>query len=138
MTENPSSEKEREERAVVTLEALQSLIDVLAASDYQVLGPTVRDGAIVYDRIASVSDLPAGWTDRQEAGRYRLERRNDTALFGFAVGPQSWKRFLHPPIQKLWEARNTDEGLGAPAIRSRGEHGRMPNASRRWLASPGR
>ncbi|WP_244220831.1 4Fe-4S dicluster domain-containing protein [Paraburkholderia aromaticivorans] len=96
---------------MITLDALQSLIDFLAASHYQVLGPTVRDGAIVYDRIARVGDLPAGWTDRQEAGRYRLERRNDAAVFGFAVGPHSWKRFLHPPIQKLWEASNTGQGL---------------------------
>ena len=26
-------------------------------------------------------------------------------MFGYAVGPHSWKRFLHPPIQRLWQAR---------------------------------
>ncbi|SDI35533.1 4Fe-4S dicluster domain-containing protein [Paraburkholderia phenazinium] len=108
MANNSLSDRET---ALVSLDAIQSLIDVLVASRYQVCGPTVRDGAIVYDSIASVSDLPAGWTDHQEAGRYRLERRDDAALFGFAVGPQSWKRFLHPPIHKLWEVRNTEQGL---------------------------
>jgi sulfhydrogenase subunit beta (sulfur reductase) len=59
---------------------------------YQVVGPTVRDGAIVYDVVEGIFELPVGWTDEQEAGRYRLRRRNDEALFGYVVGPQSWKR----------------------------------------------
>ena len=54
---------------------------------------------------------PAGWTDRQDAGRYHLERREDGALFGFAVGPQSWKQFLHPPVETLLTARNGDDGV---------------------------
>jgi ferredoxin len=98
-------------KAVLSLEGLQSLIDGLAARGYQVLGPTVRDGAIVYDAVAHLADLPAGWTDRQDAGRYRLERRADNALFGYAVGPQSWKRFLRPPTERMWRARRTDEGF---------------------------
>jgi sulfhydrogenase subunit beta (sulfur reductase) len=92
-------------KAVISRDALQLLIDTLARQGYQVVGPTVRDGAIVYDEISSLRDLPAGWSDRQEAGRYHLERRDDDALFGFAVGPQSWKRFLHPPVETLWSAR---------------------------------
>jgi len=97
--------------AVMSANALQGLIDALAARRYRVVGPTVRDGAIVYDTIAGIGDLPAGWTDRQEAGRYRLERRDDSALFGFAVGPQSWKRFLHPPVETLWTAHKDDAGV---------------------------
>ena len=81
--------------ATISLDVVQTLLDILAAKNYEVVGPTVRDDAIVYDRIARLADLPAGWTDRQEAGRYRLERRDDGALFGFTVGPQAWKRFLH-------------------------------------------
>jgi formate hydrogenlyase subunit 6/NADH:ubiquinone oxidoreductase subunit I len=96
---------------IITCESLQALIDALRKHDYQVLGPTVRDGAIVYDTIAHVADLPAGWKDHQEAGRYRLERRADDALFGFAVGPQSWKRYLHPPVEKLWTVNQGDGGV---------------------------
>ncbi len=102
---------------------VQALIDALAARGYQVLGPTVRDGAIVYDTITHVADLPAGWTDHQEAGRYRLERRGDGALFGFAVGPHSWKRFLHPPVETLWTMRRD----GAAATISSG-----PPAHVKW------
>ncbi len=95
-------------RALIDRAGLQALIEGLASRNYQVLGPTVRDGAVVYDAIAGIADLPAGWTDRQEAGRYRLRRRDDAALFGFAVGPHSWKRFLHPPVESLWTMRKTD------------------------------
>lgn len=101
-------------KAVISRAALQELINALAA-DHQVLGPTVRDGAIVYDEIARLSDLPAGWTDHQEAGRYRLERRRDDALFGFAVGPHSWKQFLHPPAETLWTAHREGEDIAIEA-----------------------
>ena len=36
---------------------------------------------------------------------------NDNALFGYAVGPHSWKRFLHTPAQRLWKAERGPEGL---------------------------
>jgi len=83
---------------------LQKLIDELLHRDYEVIGPTVRDGAIVYDRVGSVEDLPAGWTDEQEPGSYRLKHRRDQALFAYTVGPQSWKKYLHPAELRLWEA----------------------------------
>lgn len=95
----------------ISRDALQTLLDVLAAESYEVIGPTARDGAIVYDRITSLADLPAGWTDRQEAGRYRLERRSDRALFGFSLGPQAWKRFLHRPVETLWTMRRDENGV---------------------------
>jgi ferredoxin len=95
-------------RAVITPEGLQSLLTELASRGYTVIGPTVRDGAIVYDEITDIEALPRGWTDRQDAASYRLERRADNALFGYAVGPQSWKRFLHPPVEQLWRMRRGD------------------------------
>lgn len=102
-------------KAILSRDGLQALIDVLRARDYQVLGPTVHNGAIVYDTVAGLADLPAGWTDNQDAGRYRLERRDDNALFGYAVGPQSWKRFLHPPTHRMWTAERTADGFTVTA-----------------------
>ena len=92
------------QRAVVTTEGLQALLDALRRRGYRVVGPTLRDQAIVYDDIASVADLPKGWSDEQDGGHYRLARRDDDALFGYAVGPHSWKKFLHPPMLRLWRA----------------------------------
>jgi len=90
---------------VIERDGLEALIRVLAGDGYAVLGPTARDGTIVYDQLHSVADLPEGWTDEQEGGRYRLKRRDDRALFGYAVGPHSWKSWLHPPATRLWSAR---------------------------------
>jgi sulfhydrogenase subunit beta (sulfur reductase) len=90
---------------------LQRIIAKLLRHGYRVIGPIVRDGAIVYDSIAHLDNLPVGWTDRQDAGQYRLEQRADAALFGYAVGPHSWKRFLHPPVERLWQARREGDGF---------------------------
>ncbi len=98
-------------KLLLDLQGVQSLIDVLKGDGYQVVGPTVRQGAIAYDRIDSVADLPAGWTDAQEAGQYRLRRRQDQALFGYAVGPHSWKKYLFPPSLRLWRAQRTTAGF---------------------------
>ena len=81
-------------RGVIDSVGLDALIAQLSGDGYRVVGPTVRDGAVVYDEVASVADLPAGWTDEQDGGTYRLQRRPDEALFGYAVGPHSWKRYL--------------------------------------------
>jgi sulfhydrogenase subunit beta (sulfur reductase) len=96
---------------VVDRANLDSLFQVLAGRGYQVVGPTVREGAIVYDRLTSSKDLPSGWTDEQDGGKYRLKPRSDGALFGYAVGPHSWKKFLHPPVQRLWQAKREAGGF---------------------------
>jgi ferredoxin len=93
---------------VLARDGLDALIAALKARGYRVIGPTVRDTAIVFDDIAGVADLPEGWTDEQDGGRYRLERRPDRALFGYAVGPHSWKNFLHRSRVRLWRAERRD------------------------------
>jgi sulfhydrogenase subunit beta (sulfur reductase) len=100
----------RDALQVIERADLQRLFEALRQAGYRLIGPTVGDAAIVYDDIERVEDLPEGWTDRQDGGRYRLERRGDRALFGYAVGPQAWKRFLHPPRLPLWRAER--EGVG--------------------------
>ncbi|UCH24987.1 MAG: 4Fe-4S dicluster domain-containing protein [Trueperaceae bacterium] len=97
--------------ALQTLEVseLGEILAALAQRGYRLLAPTIRDGAIVYDEIDSHQDLPIGWTDEQEAGSYRLLRREDEAVFGYVVGPHSWKRYLHPPALTLWRAERSEE-----------------------------
>ncbi len=87
---------------------LGQLIKLLQKKGYQVMGPTVRDEAIVYDTLDSINDLPQGWTDEQEAGHYRIKKRDDNAYFGYVVGPHSWKKYLHPPRRRLWRAEQKD------------------------------
>jgi len=94
--------------AVFEASRLTNLIDALVRRGYKVVGPTLRDHAIVLDRIESVSQLPSGWTDEQAPGRYRVIQRKDQAIFGYAAGPQSWKRYLHPAELRLWAAERQD------------------------------
>jgi ferredoxin len=96
--------------SVIAPAALETLVGALRGRGYRVLGPTTRDGAIVYDELESAAELPIGWTETQEAASYRLERRDDEARFGYAVGPHSWKQFLLPPRIRLWQARRKGDG----------------------------
>jgi sulfhydrogenase subunit beta (sulfur reductase) len=92
------------DRLLVDRRDFPELLASLQRAGYRIVGPTVRDGAIVYGDIRSETDLPIGWTERQEAGKYRLERRSDQALFGYVVGPHSWKKYLFPSRERLWTA----------------------------------
>jgi sulfhydrogenase subunit beta (sulfur reductase) len=92
------------ERHIIDVEGLRALIDALRRDGHRVIGPTVSDGAIVYDDIDSIQQLPRGVADAQAPGSYNLLARDDDALFGYAVGPQSWKKFLHRPVLTLWRA----------------------------------
>ena len=87
--------------AVLDVSGLQVLIDLLCTDGYTVLGPTVRDGVIGHAQITSVDDLPRGVGDKQDGAHYRLTRRDDEALFGYAVGAESWKRLLFPARELL-------------------------------------
>lgn len=95
----------------IDFQDLSTLFHLLQEQGYALIAPTLRDAAIVYDRIKSVTDLPAGWTDTQEAGHYRLEKRADGALFAYNGGPHSWKKVLLPPRQKLWTVQRKDQNI---------------------------
>jgi formate hydrogenlyase subunit 6/NADH:ubiquinone oxidoreductase subunit I len=95
-------------RSLLSRDRFAQLLQVLRQDGFQLVGPTVRDGAIVHDSIAGIEDLPEGWTETQDAGTYRLRRRDDRALFGYSVGPQSWKPYFFVPTLQLWRARRRD------------------------------
>jgi sulfhydrogenase subunit beta (sulfur reductase) len=92
---------------IVDRKSFDKLFDVLQARGFEVVGPIVRDGAVVYDHLQSASELPIGWTDRQAPGTYRLIKQDHAALFGYSVGPHSWKKFLLPPTHRLWRSRRS-------------------------------
>jgi sulfhydrogenase subunit beta (sulfur reductase) len=94
---------------VIDLAGLDALVRALRAADYEVIGPQPGAGAITYDRLETADQLPAGWTEQQDAGRYRLVRRDDEAVFGFASTQDSWKRHLLPPHSTVFTA-NRDGG----------------------------
>lgn len=97
--------------AVLDRQGFAQLFADLHSRGYTSVGPTIRDQAIVYDVITSIDDMPVGWTDTQEAGTYRLERRDDEALFGYVVGPHSFKKYLFPPRHTLFTLEKTPDGI---------------------------
>ncbi len=87
---------------------LDALIALLREDGRKVIGPTVADGAIVYDEIRSAAELPHGVGDEQAPGHYRLTERTDGRTFGYVVGPTSWKNYLFPPVVPLNVGRRED------------------------------
>ncbi len=110
------------------LKGLQELIDVLGRRGFTVLGPTVRDAAIVPGRVASLADLPRGWGDIQEPGSYRLHARDDDAVFGFAADAISWKAALFPARELVWSGTATDDGFTVQSGHSATPFGEPPYA----------
>ena len=96
---------------VIESKDLDTLISALAKRGYDVIGPRIRDSAIVLDTVSGSEDLPKGWTAVQEPGSFRLEKREAGAYFGFTVGPHSWKKFLFPPRLRLFSASRAGKGF---------------------------
>ena len=108
---------------VIERDGIDGLLGALRRRGYRTVGPVLRDAAIVYDEISRSADLPAGWTDDQDGGTYRVERRYDEALFGYAVGPHI--------LEALPASAGADAVQGAPrrgraGLEMRGARGEAP------------
>ncbi len=86
------------------------LLNELTTSGYEVLGPTITDGAITFGPVGSFEDLPRGVADRQMPGRYELGDGDETSYFGYAVGPHSLKTHLHPSRSPVWDIARDEDG----------------------------
>jgi ferredoxin len=95
---------------------LQRLVDALRAQGRRVLGPVVREGVLRFDEISAIAELPAGWSDEQSPGRYRLAQRDDRdELFGVVSGPGSLKSHVFAPREPLLQIEmDAASGPGRP------------------------
>ncbi len=108
---------------------LQGLIDLLLADGREVIGPRVEGGAVVYESVTRVDELPRGYTETQAGGSYRLRAGNGVGAapcFAHVVGPHTWKRYLFPPRQRLWSAARQGRSFAVDA-------GREPAPRRAFL-----
>ena len=95
---------------------LQGLIDVLVGEGFQCFGPKTKDGAIVFDALKSVVELPTGVQASQAPGSYRLSHSDSQRAFSWANGPQALKPMLFTPKEVLWRAaRQSDGSIGFSA-----------------------
>ena len=95
---------------VLERQGLDDLFEALRRRGFTLIGPTVRQRAVVYDEIRSSEDLPSGVTDEQDGGTYRITEGAGPALFAHNVGPNSWKSHLFPSRVRLWRARRNGDG----------------------------
>jgi NAD(P)H-flavin reductase len=89
-------------------EELDRLFDLLRADGRRVIGPTLAEGAIVYDELSSARELPVGWLVDSAPGSYRLRSTGGARAFDYTVAVTSWKRFTHPSIVPLTRGRRED------------------------------
>lgn len=89
---------------------LQDLIEALAGAGFRCIGPKARDGAIVFEPLATAAELPTGIRDTQDPGVYRLARTGSPRVFAWANGPQALKPLLFAPSEVLWRARRRPDG----------------------------
>ena len=66
-----------------------------------IIGPKIENGTIVLAEI-NIHDIPAGFEDHQKAGSYRLVKGTRPEIFSFSTGPDSFKRFFHPPVSDMF------------------------------------
>jgi len=98
-------------------DGLQSLLELLQAAGYEIIGPVSKDGAIQYRPITQLSDLPRGVQVEQAPGSYRLLQGESERLFDWANGPQALKPLLFAPREPLWRAiKGEDGGLRFEAV----------------------
>jgi sulfhydrogenase subunit beta (sulfur reductase) len=89
---------------------LEGLITNLRQMGYQVLGPKVKDNAIIYGPLGGMDELPRGYISVQDAARYRLVQTGHERYFDITPGASSWKQFLFPPLSQMAAFRRTAEG----------------------------
>ncbi|WP_455376890.1 4Fe-4S dicluster domain-containing protein [Petrachloros mirabilis] len=81
--------------------SLQQLIELLGRQGYRVIAPVISEGSVQWGTITRVSDLPIGWRDTQEPGRYRVEQTDSRQIFSTVLGAQSAKPLTFAPQERL-------------------------------------
>lgn len=92
---------------------LQVLLDALQQSGYQILGPTVQDGAIQFKEVEDSGQLVTGLTNLQGPGHYRLQQTEGQRLFDWNHGPQGLKPLCFAPREVLWVEQREPLGFQA-------------------------
>lgn len=89
----------------------QTLFDVLHRCGYKVVGPVVKDGAILYQPVTTYSQLAYEVIDEQQPGGYTLSAGSGGRYFEWNTGPQALKPLLFKPQQTLWTCHSDDGEL---------------------------
>lgn len=98
----------REGRYVrLEVETLNDLISFLREDGYEVIGPVLRNDAIIPKPVQSSEDLARGWIDEQGPASYHVKKSGEQ-WFGASSSPSGWKQFLYPPHLRLFLSRRSN------------------------------
>ncbi len=95
---------------------LDRLFGALVADGRRIVGPTIADGAVVYDELNSSAELPYGRTADTAPGSYRLRTTGDRRAFDYGVALTSWKRFTHPSLIPLTRAHRDADRIVVESV----------------------
>lgn len=93
------------QKKFLTKAHFNDLIQLLINQGYDVVGPQVKDSAIVYDKLDSSEQFPIGIQDDQTPGSYSLLKIDNSRWFSWANGPQALKPMMFSPQETLWSAK---------------------------------
>lgn len=96
---------------ILSREGLGQLMTQLLAQGYQLVGPRIEGGTIVYHGLESIEQLPWGERDQQQPGSYRLQQGAVGRAFAWANGPQALKPLFFSPQEVLWRAEQGAGGI---------------------------
>ena len=92
-------------------ENFHELLRVLQSEGYACVGPSVKDGAIQYERIQTVDALPQGIGLEISPGHLRALPKNHQRYFAWPNGPQGIKPWLYKSRELLWRAEKNESGF---------------------------
>jgi NAD(P)H-flavin reductase/NAD-dependent dihydropyrimidine dehydrogenase PreA subunit len=90
---------------------LDRLFLALRTDGRRIVGPTVADGAVVYDELDNPADLPLGVMSEAAPGSDRLRPGDAARAFDYGVPVTAWKRFTHPAIVPLTRSRRDGDRI---------------------------
>ena len=117
---------------IIELAELARVFGELSSRGYRIIGPTFRDGTVIYDDICGIEDLPVNCGETVGKAAYKVSPRDDGALFGYRTGASNWRRFLVPPRTSLFSALRSGRGFAIvpPPTRRRPARWRLSESVR--------
>lgn len=86
----------------------QCLLDTLMNAGYSLLGPQLKQGAIVYEPFTQTEQLTTGVVDKQTPGTYNAQQSSQQEKsplhFSWATAAQSIKPLCFSPTETLWQS----------------------------------
>ncbi len=79
-------------------------------ASHRVIGPKIENGVIVLREI-DYEDIPAGISDIQKPSFYRISPERKDDIFSFSNGPDSFKRFLQPPLREVFKFKKSKKSI---------------------------